>query len=392
MQKSFELPAPPPEAIEHSRRLTEMIRAQITDAGGWITFSRFMELALYAPGLGYYSAGARKFGEAGDFVTAPEVSSLFSICLARASAEVLRERPGSCVMEIGAGSGAMAADMLADFARQAVLPERYLILETSADLRERQYRHLSAECPQHLHRIEWLDGWPDTPINGVILANEVLDALPVDRFIVGDDGISLYGVANSPSGFEWAPGPVSESLLTDISAITRTVDEPWSPGYISEICPSLSAWIGSLADALNEGVVFLADYGLPRREIYHPDRRQGTLMCHYRHRAHDDPFLYPGLQDITAWVDFTAVADSADAAGLHIAGYTTQAQFLIGTGIERFAELETADVRSRVQIAGQLRTLMMPSEMGERFKVMTLEKGSQENLPAVFGRDLRHLL
>lgn len=375
-----------------------MIRDRIAAADGWIDFSEYMDLALYAPGLGYYSAGAEKFGAGGDFVTAPEISVLFGRCVARALAEILREIPSGVVLELGAGTGAMAADILGALERDGHPPDRYLILEVSADLRERQRRTLQERVPMQARRVEWLDTLPDPGIDGVILANEVLDALPVSRFTVGGDGLHRQGVAVSGQDFCWRRKPACERTRKRVDGIQVDLEAGFPVDYTSEYCPSLPAFISGLAGALNRGLIMLVDYGLPRRELYHRDRYRGTLMCHYRHHAHADPFLYPGLQDISAWVDFSAVAEAAGAAGLGVGGYTSQANFLLAGGVdEEFtAVLEKdsaqAGSRSHAELAGQLQMLMMPGQMGERFKVMGLSRGI-ETLPAGFaGRDFRHLL
>lgn len=363
------LPPPDAEALAHSAQLVERIRAEI-DAQGPLGFARFMELALYAPGLGYYSAGARKFGAAGDFVTAPELSPLFSRCLARQCAEVLETLGGGDILEFGAGSGVMAADILLELECLGCLPERYLIMELSGELRQRQRETLAARAPGLLARVSWLDGLPDAPMHGVILGNEVLDALPVERFRIGDQGIESLSVAWGGAGFSWQAEPAGPALRAAVAALEASLGEALPPGYSTEINLALPAWMQGLADVLATGAVLLIDYGYPRREYYHPQRNQGTLMCHYRHRAHPDPFLWPGLQDITAYVDFSAVAEAGAVAGLNLAGFAHQAAFLIGCGLEELFTAPVVDIHEQLERARQVKLLTLPGEMGERFKVI----------------------
>lgn len=366
----------------HSERVAAHIRAFIGAQGGVIGFDAYMRLALYAPGLGYYSAGASKFGDSGDFVTAPEISALFSRCIARQAADVLAVTGGD-ILELGAGQGTMAADLLTELATLERLPERYFILEVSADLAERQRARLARLPPEIADRVQWLDRWPERPMRGVVLANEVLDAMPVSRFVLrGEHGaqrVRALGVASVDHGFEWRetePGPELERAVTDI---LRQLPAPLPDAYASEICLAFQPWIASLAGQLERGVALLIDYGLPRDHLYHPDRTAGTLRCHFRHRAHDDPFVNVGLQDITAWVDFTRIAEAASGAGLEVLGFATQAAFLIGAGMESIltTELQLAaqDARRQARLAGEARRLMLPGEMGEVFKVIALGRG-----------------
>lgn len=387
-RSSLDLPEPPPEALAHSRRLQTVIREEIAAAGGRLGFDRYMELALYAPALGYYSAGARKIGVDGDFVTAPEISPLFSRCVARQAAQVLQALGGGTILELGAGSGRMAADMLSELARLGRLPERYLILEPSGELRERQRHTLDQHAAGPDARVCWLDRLPERPLRGLIVGNEVVDALPVKRFR-HERGWQELCVRVEGEGFGWTAASCGEPLARALAHRLGQAAE----GYESEINLRLGPWMGSLADALEAGMLLLVDYGLARREYYHPERARGTLMCHYRHRAHDDPFRYPGLQDITAWVDFTALAEAGTAAGLALAGYTTQAHFLLGGGLEALAaEVDPADVRALAELSRQIKLLTLPTEMGERFKAMAFTRGALP-LPDAFRlRDLAHTL
>jgi SAM-dependent MidA family methyltransferase len=343
-----------------------------------------MELALYAPGLGYYSAGARKFGAAGDFITAPELSPLFSRCLARQCAEVLGGMTGGSILELGAGSGVMAADMLLELQALGALPEEYLILEVSAELKERQHATLAAKAPALVSKVRWLEMLPER-FTGVIVGNEVLDALPVERFRRAAVGYEEYCVRCEGEGFAWATRPAGGQLATALAALEITLPAPLSAGYESEICLGTGPLVSSLAACLARGALLLLDYGYPRAAYYHPERGMGTLMCHYRQRAHGDPFLYPGLQDITAHVDFTAVAEAGTGAGLELAGYTTQAHFLMALGIAGFAD---TDMRA----AQQVKLLTLPEEMGERFKAIGFTRGLDASLQGFALRDLTRML
>jgi SAM-dependent MidA family methyltransferase len=350
-----------------------------------------MQLALYEPGLGYYSAGARKLGAAGDFVTAPEVAPVFSRCLAVQCEEVLRALGGGDLLEFGAGSGLMAAELLAELGRRGALPRRYRILDVSADLRERQRATLATAVPGLVERVEWLDRWPEA-FTGVVVANEVLDAMPVERFVVRGGVVHALGVAWQLGRLQWSEAPASGALADAVRAIEHDTGG-WPEGYASEVNLGLGGWFAALAASLERGVLLFVDYGLPRRELYSPERSDGTLLCHFRHRFHDDPFVHPGLQDITAWVDFTAVAEAAAAAGLEVAGYTTQAHFLIGSGLGGFlANVADLDVVSRVNLSRQAMVLTLPGEMGERFKAIALAKGYDAPLCGFAARDLRHTL
>lgn len=382
-QRIEDLPKPPPEALAHSARLSERIRAEIAAAGGALGFERYMELALYAPGLGYYSAGARKLGAAGDFVTAPEISPLFGQCLAMQCAEVLAALGGGDILELGGGSGRMAVDLLGELARLGSPPKNYLILEVSADLRQRQREQIATRASAWLDRVHWLDRLPET-FTGVMLGNEILDALPVSRFRRGSAGFEEFCVTNEGATFTWQRRPAPPGLQSALAALETTLPQPLDEDYSSEICLRLPAFINSLADALARGALLLVDYGYPRAAYYHPDRRTGTLMCHYRQRAHEDPFLYPGLQDITAHVDFTGVTEAGTAAGLTLAGYTTQAHFLLALGIaERAVDIKTAHA---------VKQLTLPDEMGEQFKAIGFSKDLAQPMRGFSLRDLSHTL
>jgi SAM-dependent MidA family methyltransferase len=384
-----ELPVPTEQEREHSEQLVDRIRDAIDASRGWISFERYMELALYEPGLGYYSAGARKLGPAGDFVTAPEISPLFGHTLAAQCDEILTTLGARDILEVGAGSGVMAADLLEELAHRDRLPRRYQILEVSADLRARQQATLDERLgPAVCDRVEWLDELPHG-FEGVVLANELLDAFPLERFRIREGAVNALGVTWQLGRLDWSEVRADSRLTAAVQAIEDSIGERLPEGYTSEWSPRLAPWLRTVSAALERGVVILIDYGLPRRQYYRPERRNGTLLCHFRHRFHDDPFLYPGLQDIGAWVDFTEVAEAAVAGGLSVAGFSTQAHFLIGNGIEKLlAGLESRDIEARLQVARQAMVLTLPGEMGERFKVIGLTKGYDAPLSGFSVRDL----
>jgi SAM-dependent MidA family methyltransferase len=388
MQHPSALPELTPAQSAHSARLVDRIHDVIDAQAGWINFERFMEMALYEPGLGYYSAGSSKLGAGGDFVTAPEVSSLFSRCLATQCAEILQHVSGGAILEFGAGSGVMAADLLNELGAQGALPERYFILEVSADLRERQQALVRERAPAHAARVEWLDRLPEE-FRGVVLANEVLDALPVQRFRIRGDQVTSLGVTWQLGRLDWSETIADPQLEAAVRRIETNVGERMPDGYTSEINLRLAPWIAGVAAALRQGVALFIDYGLPQRQYYRSARREGTLLCHFRHRFHDDPLINVGVQDIGAWVDFTAVAEAASTAGLKVAGFATQAHFLIGNGLDKLmAPIANDEIASRVQLARQAMLLTLPGEMGERFKVIGLTRNFEQPLRGFAVRDL----
>ena len=379
------LPAPSAEALASSEQLGQLIAAEIGQAGGWISFARYMELALYAPALGYYMAGARKLGRDGDFVTAPELSSLFGRTLARQVAPLAA--PGqSDVLEIGAGRGALAADLLLELERLGAAPRRYLILELSPDLRERSRDTLARRAPHLIDRVAWLNRLPPR-FAGVVIGNEVLDAMPARIFERRGEGLVERGVAIRDGRFSWATRPVGSSPAGPDPACWPT------EGYRSELQEAAAGFVRSLGDCLTHGVALFFDYGFPRREYYHPDRSAGTLMCHYRHRAHDDPFFLPGLQDITTHIDFSAMARAGAEAGLEVLGFSSQARFLVNCGItDLMAETPAADAAAYAPLAAQAQKLLSPAEMGELFKVIALGRDVSAPLTGFSSGDRRQSL
>lgn len=385
------LPPLSAEQAEHSACVLDRVHEALAAAGGWLSFEDYLRLVLYAPGLGYYSAGATKFGVSGDFITAPELSALFARCLARQCVPLLAA-PGSAILEIGAGSGRLASELLLRLAQLRALPEHYFILEVSAALRARQQEAISALPGALAQRVQWLDALPAHPINGIVIANEVADALPFERFVVSAQGCLSYGVTRAADGsLHSAERPASDALQRSYAQLIARLGKPLPIGYSSELCPLLAPWIASIARVLARGALFLFDYGVGSHERFQEERRAGTLRCHYRHRAHDEPYLYPGLQDITAWVDFSEVAEAADRAGLEVTGYCTQAAFLLATGIE--TELAAIhEPLAHAKATSQARQLLLPGEMGEIFKVIALTREWAEPLDGFRLQDLRRLL
>ena len=368
------LPAPALEALEHSQSLCHRIRAEILRAGH-ISFHRFMQMSLYEPGLGYYSAGAKKIGHAGDFITAPEISSLFTHCLAVQCHQILLEINNGVILEVGPGSGVMMCSLLKVLEEKNALPESYLVLEPGADLRNRQQQLVRERIPHLEHRISWLDQLPDQPFEGMIIGNEVLDAMPVNRIVLKDGHFLELCVNVDGESFGWSARELNNQLQSQVELVLGEFVPGLPDGYMTELNAQIGSWIFSMTSILNRGAMLFIDYGYPRREYYHPQRIEGTLLCHYRHKVHHNPFIYPGLQDITASVDFTSVAEAAVAAGIQVSGYTTQAHFLMNCGLEAVMnEYNLTTDMDRVELGRQVRMLTMPGEMGERFKVIALTK------------------
>ena len=376
------LPEPSPEARQHSDKTAALIRQEIEAAGGWLPFSRYMELALYAPGLGYYSAGLHKFGAGGDFVTAPELSALFGRCLARQARQILGLSGGD-ILEIGAGSGKLAFDLLTELQQLDALPRRYCILEVSADLRQRQQQKLATFGD----RVAWLDRLPEE-FSGLIVGNELLDAMPVHLIEWREDGLRERGVGLDEGKFVWRWHPLEPGPLQEAAARLTLPD-----GYVSEIGLAAGGFIATLAGILQQGAILMLDYGFGRSEYYHPQRSSGTLMCHYRHHAHDDPLILPGLQDITAHVDFTAIAEAGLDHGLHLLGYTSQAHFLLNCGLtDLLAQTPAEQASAYLPLAAQAQKLANPAEMGELFKAIALGKGIDAPLLGFARGDKSHML
>ena len=391
------LPPPDADALAHSAHLREVIQEQMIAAGGSLPFWKFMELALYAPGLGYYSAGATKFGDAGDFVTAPEISPLFAACVADALTPVLQQLgPDAQFMEIGGGSGAFAETCLSKLLANDALPARYAILEPSADLRERQRERLQERLPPLLFElVEWLDGPIQESWNGVLFANEVIDALPTPRFTLRDGEVFEEYVALDGEGrFVRQDQPADPMLAAAVRNIERRLPEPIADGYRSEALAQLPYWLQAVVGGMADGAVLLVDYGYARGEYYQPERRDGTLRAFRRHHLVEDVFAWPGLQDITASVDFTALVEAGVGAGFEFSGYCSQASFLIGNRLQEnlaLAESRAADDIARHNLRQQAKLLTLPSEMGERFQAIGFQRGVELGAAFLVG-DLSHRL
>ncbi len=386
------LPDPGPDARARAHRLLAAIAEDILRAGGAIPFSRYLELALYAPGLGYYAGPLTKIGPAGDFVTAPEVSPLFGRCVARQCAQALEALGGGQVLELGAGSGALAAEVLATLEAMGRLPARYLVLEVSADLAARQAETLERRVAHLAGRVTWLERWPAEPIEGVVLANEVLDAVPFHRVRREAAGFAELYVTVADGRLAWQPGPpATDEVARSLAEVESELGAALPVGYATEVAPERAAWVRSVADVLAKGLALVIDYGFPRREYYHPQRADGTLMCHYRQRSHSDPLALTGLQDVTAHVDFSAAAQAAAEAGLEVAGFVSQADFLLASGV--LDELSaTGSEWERLARANEVRRLTLPGQMGEAFKVLGLTRGLAVDLRGFALRNRRDRL
>ena len=391
------LPPPDAEELAHSAHLREVIQEQIIAAGGAVPFWKFMELALYAPGLGYYSAGAHKFGPGGDFTTAPELSPLFAACVADALTPALQQLgPDAVFMELGGGSGAFAETCLAKLLANDALPARYAILEPSADLRERQKQRLQERLPPLVFElVEWLDGPIQEPWNGVLFANEVIDALPTPRFTLRDGEVFEEYVALDGEGhFVRRDQPADPMLAAAVRNIEQRLPEPIADGYRSEALAQLPYWLQAVVGGMADGAVLLIDYGYARGEYYQPQRRDGTLRAFRRHHLVEDVFAWPGLQDITASVDFTALVEAGVGAGFEFSGYCSQASFLIGNRLQEnlaLAESRAADDIARHNLRQQAKLLTLPSEMGERFQAIGFQRGVELGAAFLVG-DLSHRL
>lgn len=388
------LPEPSADARAASHELAQVVRDAIDAADGWIGFDRYMQLALYEPRLGYYAGASRKFGADGDFVTAPEISPLFGRCVAAQCAQWLVHADGH-VVEFGAGSGALAAQVLAALHASDIAPARYSIVELSADLRQRQHLTLAGQVPGLLERVQWLDALPER-IDGVVLANEVLDAMPTRLFRWQQGEVYERGVGASRDGeaLAWVDRPAEAAFADRVRARLLEAWGTEAPDhYVSEISEQAEAWVETVGARLAHGAMLLIDYGFPRGEFFHPQRAAGTLQCHFRHRVHTDPFLWPGLQDITSHVDFTAVRQAASRAGLELLGYASQARFLIDCGLlEFFSAVPRSDLRGWTRQAQAVQQMLSEAEMGELFKAIAFGRGVPDDALGFATGDRRRVL
>jgi SAM-dependent MidA family methyltransferase len=385
------LPTPSVEAQKHSQQLITLIQKTINTQKGWISFAEFMHLALYAPGLGYYSAGSQKFGDSknggGDFVTAPQISPLFAQTVSNQIAQVLNITHGN-ILELGAGTGKLAADILLTLAEKNSSPANYFILEVSDHLRQVQLETLQNKLPKNLvQRVEWLTELPSN-FNGVMIGNEVLDAIPVHIVHAKEGGLYERGITIEVGEFVWQDKVLSEPSLLDVVSKLNLPE-----GYFTEVCPVASGLISSLAHSLQQGIILMIDYGFAAREYYHPQRNQGTLMCHYQHYAHSDPLINIGLQDITAHVDFTSIAHAGVNHGLALSGFCSQAQFLMNCGIlELMSQVSPHDMARYAPLAAAAQKLLSPAEMGDLFKVIAFSKNIEEPLIGFISGDKSYML
>jgi SAM-dependent MidA family methyltransferase len=394
------LPEPVAEAKKQSQLLVQRIQAACHLKNGWIKFSEFMNIALYEPALGYYSGGLQKFGEKGDFITAPEVSPLFGQCLANQLSEAIKNLRQSTaekvyVVEFGAGSGVLAADLLLQLEKLECLPAQYFIIELSAELKQRQKQTIKKKAGHLLEHVQWLDQLPEQITSAVVIANEVLDAMPVECFRVVNDNSKVESlmVGFDKNNLVSCYQPAASDILQKVEVFQQRSQIQFSENYNSEYNPAIVGWLSALESKIENLLILLIDYGYNEKEYYHPDRVNGTLMCYYQHRAHENFFWWPGLQDITAFVNFTDVAYCAVDSGLEVSGYTTQAAFLLANGLsELHASQVTDDVQQQIKLSQPIKTLTLPSEMGDRIKVMALTKNYEKPLTGFSMLDLRNRL
>ncbi|RKZ89246.1 MAG: SAM-dependent methyltransferase [Gammaproteobacteria bacterium] len=390
MTFSNTLPAPDSIAQQYQDQLFAVIQQHITDAGGKITFADYMNLCLYYPGLGYYSAGSQKLGQQGDFTTAPEISPLFARTLSCHIRDVFQQLEQANILEFGAGSGKMAADILKELENKQYLPERYYIIEASADLRQRQQHTVKTMIPHLVDKVTWLDKIPENFV-GVVLANEVCDAMPVHSLQFEAGKISERYIENDGQQLQWCKGELSQPHLANRAAEIQSLIGDCD--YLTEVNLAAEGWLASIADCLQQGTIFIIDYGYPQVTYYHPQRTSGSLMCYYQHQGHDNPLILQGLQDITAHVDFTALAQTAIDNGLEVTSFQSQADFLLAGGItELTLSHDDADELLMLQQASEIKRLTLPAEMGETFKVLTLCRNLGQLLPRIQLGDRRYSL
>ena len=388
-----DLPKPTPEALELSLELVDLIKSKIA-VKGQISFSEFFNLCLYTPNLGYYENNLYKFGEAGDFITAPELSPFFSYALANQIIEIIAPLQNAHILELGAGSGKMAADIISHLKKNNCLPYKYQILERSLSLKQRQKDYLKAIHPDYFSQIEWIATPPTQAWQGIIIANEVIDALAVERFCIQNGEARLLQVSEDNESFVYQTATADPSLqrfITQLAQENITFEE----GYVSEYCPQLSSWLAAISENLQVGACLFIDYGYPRQEYYHPLRKTGNMLAHYRHRAHEDFFLYTGLQDLTANVDFTALAEAALANNFELAGYSNQMYFLYGCQLESLLQEvhDQLEYAEWLKIAQRIQQLVLPNEMGERFQAMLMTRNlEQTDFMGFHLQDLRNRL
>ena len=386
-----DLPTPDDASLNHSSIVLEELVKKTNANGGWINFADFMQFILYEPGLGYYSSGTRKLAVGGDFTTAPEISNLFGVCLAECIIKILQSCPKQMILEIGAGSGQLAFDILTHLDSQGFIPDQYYILELSADLKDRQQR-LLAKLPNNLlEKVIWLDSLPENLITGVILGNEVLDAMPCRRFRIQDEDIYEIGISYTNQRLIEQDKLADEIIKDFVNKIERELSRKFANGFVSEIRPDYRHWFSTISSSLVSGAIVFIDYGCSREEYYSADRSTGTLVCHYQNTAHYDPLFLPGVQDLSAWVDFSLVADVGLEHGFKIDSYTSHRDFLLSAGILEFVD-QISDQNQKFKINHAVKQLLLPSQMGDTFKFMLLSKSCMIEESFMEARDFRYLL
>ena len=386
-----DLPTPDDASLIHSSIVLEELAKKINTNEGWINFADFMQFILYEPGLGYYSSGTRKLGTGGDFTTAPEISNFFGACLADCMIKILHSCPEQMILEIGAGSGRLAFDILTRLDKQGFVPNQYYILELSADLKDRQQR-LLAKLPNNLlEKVTWLDSLPENFITGIILGNEVLDAMPCRRFRIQDEEIYEIGISCTNQRLIEQDKLADKIIKDSVHKIEKELNRKFANGFISEIRPDYKHWFTTLSSSLVYGAIIFIDYGCSRGEYYSADRSTGTLVCHYQNTAHYDPLFLPGVQDLSAWVDFSLVADVGLKHGFKVESYTSHRDFLLSAGILKLVD-QISDQNKRFKINQAVKQLLLPSQMGDTFKFMLLSKDCMIEESFMEAKDFRYLL
>jgi len=386
-----ELPTPDDASLNHSSVVLDELAKNINKNKGWINFADFMQFILYKPGLGYYSSGTTKLGAGGDFTTAPEISDLFGACLADYMIKIVHSYPKLMILEIGAGSGQLAFDILTRLDKQGFVTDQYYILEISADLKEKQQRLLEKLPKNLLKKVTWLDALPENFITGVIISNEVLDAMPCRRFSIQNENIYEIGISCNKQRLIEQEKLAGEDIKDSVHKIERELNRKFANGFVSEIRPDYKNWFAALSSSLASGVIMFIDYGCSRKEYYSTDRSTGTLVCHYQNIAHYDPLFLPGLQDLSAWVDFSLVANVGLENGFKVETYTSHRDFLLSAGILELVD-KISDQNKRFEINQAVKQLLLPSQMGDTFKFMLLSKDCMIEESFMEAKDFRYLL
>ena len=377
-------------SLDHSLLVREQLIQHINTRDGWISFEEFVDFVMYKPGLGYYSAGAEKIGHSGDFTTAPEISKLFGMALANQMTPILDHYQSPSIIEIGAGTGKLAFDIMTQLNDYQVNFDRYYILELSADLKQRQQSMLSHLPTKTLNKIVWLDSIPMDSIDGVIIANEVIDALPFTRFKTQNGQVYELGISVEDNQLIEQPRLADEMLSNTVDSIAKEIGMTFQDGYTSEIRINFGSWFRTIESMLSSGSIFFVDYGYARQEYYDEERTNGSMICHYRNVAHEDPLSNLGIQDISASVDFSQLADVALQRNIEVGFFTSQSDFLINAEILGVIE-SVIDEGLKMRLTQEVKQLLLPNQMGEVFKCMLLNKNiNPDNFDGI--KDLRHTL